>query len=163
MRYGFTVSGRQVHVTREEHADGPIFDVDGSRFTPEVERLGPGHYRVTVGHATHEFHIDHGTISDGRDVLDVAIRRARPVLTRAGGKKKAGNGQIKPPMPGKVVEVKVKEGDSVAEGDTLLVLEAMKMQNDLKAATAGTVTKVHVKDGANVEATTVLVEIKPDE
>ncbi len=78
---------------------------------------------------------------------------------RAGGRK--ADGRVKPPMPGKVVEVKVKEGQEVQEGDVLLVLEAMKMQNDLKAPMAGTVGKVHVSDGTNVEATTVLMEIVP--
>jgi biotin carboxyl carrier protein len=64
-------------------------------------------------------------------------------------------------MPGKIVEVKVREGQEVKEGDVLCVLEAMKMQNDLKSPVSGKVARVHVQDGANVEATTVLVEVEP--
>jgi glutaconyl-CoA/methylmalonyl-CoA decarboxylase subunit gamma len=80
---------------------------------------------------------------------------------RKGGAGRKSDGRIKPPMPGKVVEVKVKEGQDVAEGDVLVVLEAMKMQNDLKSPLAGKVRRVHVQDGANVEASTVLVELDP--
>jgi biotin carboxyl carrier protein len=49
----------------------------------------------------------------------------------------------------------------VAAGDILIVLEAMKMQNDLKSPMAGKVVRVHVSDGTNVEATTVMLEIEP--
>ena len=90
------------------------------------------------------------------------MRRARPELVRknAGGRK--ADGKVKPPMPGKVVEVKVKEGQEVKEGDVLCVLEAMKMQNDLKSPVGGKVTRIHVQDGANVEATTILIEVEPN-
>ncbi|MEK6985338.1 MAG: acetyl-CoA carboxylase biotin carboxyl carrier protein subunit [Candidatus Thermoplasmatota archaeon] len=161
MRYSFQLGSREHFVTMEEHADGPKFCIGDTCYEPKVQTLGKGHTKVTIGGKTFEFTIRNGVVSEGPRALDLEVRRARPELarSRAGGRKQ--DGRIKPPMPGKVVEVKVKEGQIVAAGDILLVLEAMKMQNDLKAPMAGKVVKVHVSDGMNVEATTVMVEIEP--
>jgi len=65
----------------------------------------------------------------------------------------AGGGMsIKAPMPGSVIEVKVKEGDAVKDGDVLLILEAMKMENELTASQAGTVAQILVKKGDTVNS-----------
>lgn len=161
MRYSFQLGSRLHHVTLEEHATGPKFVVDGSAFEPKVTVLGKGHYKVAVNGKTFEFTIRNGTVMEGPRPLDVEVRRARPELVRKNASGRKADGRIKPPMPGKVVEVRVKEGQAVAEGDVLCVLEAMKMQNDLKSPMAGVVRKVHVSDGSNVEAATVLMEVEP--
>ena len=64
-------------------------------------------------------------------------------------------------MPGKVVTVEVSAGDFVEEGQTILILEAMKMQNEVAAPISGTVSEVHCEDGMNVEANVPLVVITP--
>ena len=161
MRYAFTIAGRSHHVTLEEHADGPRFVVDGTAFDPKVKAVGKGHYKVTIEGKTFEFRIHNGLVTEGPHPLDLEVRRARPELVRKNASGRKSDGRVKPPMPGKIVEVKVKEGQDVKEGDVLCVLEAMKMQNDLKSPMAGKVTRVHVQDGANVEATTVLIEVEP--
>ncbi len=163
MRYAFRLDGKEHKLTVEEHADGPKFVMGESSFEPNIKDLGDGNYEVAVEGDTFRFSIHSGRISDADGPLDLEIRRARPELVRAGGKGRGGDGRIKPPMPGKVVEVHVAEGDEVTEGQPLLVLEAMKMQNDIKSPFAGTVEKIHVKDGQNVEATTILVELKAAE
>ncbi len=161
MRYGFKLDGRTHYVHLEEHAEGAKFVIEGTSFQPDVERLSPGHYRVSLNDKTFEFRVEDGNILLDRTVLDLEVRRAKPELVRAGGAGRRKEGKVKPPMPGKIVEVHVKEGDTVEEGSTILVLEAMKMQNDLKSPLTGTVSRVHVSAGANVEATTVMVEIEP--
>jgi biotin carboxyl carrier protein len=60
------------------------------------------------------------------------------------------------------VKLLVKSGDTVQEGQTLLVMEAMKMQNELKTTTAGTVTIVHVQEGATVETGAALITVAPE-
>jgi len=65
----------------------------------------------------------------------------------------------KAPMPGSVLEVKVKEGEKVEEGDVLLVLEAMKMENEIIASQGGTVTEVMVKKGDTVNSEDPLVTL----
>lgn len=67
------------------------------------------------------------------------------------------------PMPGLVLEVLVKEGDSVIEGDGLLVLEAMKMENKLVAPRAGKIKSVHIATNQTVDKGMVLIEFEEDE
>jgi biotin carboxyl carrier protein len=74
--------------------------------------------------------------------------------TTGGGEK-----AVKSPMPGRVVKVLVAKGDSVAVGQGLVVLEAMKMENEVKARAAGTVAEVHVAAGATVEGGAKLVTL----
>lgn len=161
MRYSFQLGSRLHHVHLVEHATGPQFVVDGETFQPKVQALGQGRYKVTLDGQTYDFTIRNGRVMEGPRPLDLEVRRARPLLERSAAAGRKKDGKVKPPMPGKVVEVKVKEGQAVAEGDVLVVLEAMKMQNDLKSPLAGTVKRVHVADGTNVESSTVLVEIEP--
>ena len=67
--------------------------------------------------------------------------------------------QVSAPMPGNILDVKVSAGDSVAEGDILLILEAMKMENEILAPVAGKVVGVQVAKGAAVNSGDVLVVI----
>lgn len=67
---------------------------------------------------------------------------------------------VKAPMPGLVLEVQVSPGQTVAKGDTLLILEAMKMENVLKAAADGVVKSIHVQKGAAVEKGALLLELE---
>lgn len=74
--------------------------------------------------------------------------------------KPADQGLIFSFIPGTVVEILVKEGDSVSEGDEVIILEAMKMKNRLKSHTGGTVKSVKVKTGDRVTKGAVLMEIR---
>ncbi len=72
----------------------------------------------------------------------------------------AGEGRsVTAPLPGTIVDIKVNVGDTVKEGDTLLILEAMKMQNNIEAEFGGQVTSILVKQGDSVKEDTVLVTI----
>jgi len=79
-------------------------------------------------------------------------RSAAPVV--------AGAGSVVAIMPGKIIRLLVTAGDQIAEGDVVCILEAMKMENELKAPRAGTVTAVHVQPGQDVEMGAVLAEIE---
>ena len=70
------------------------------------------------------------------------------------------SGGVYPPMPGKITEVRVKAGDTVKKGDTVCILEAMKMFNELKSASSGTVKEVNVEVGTMVTPNDLLVLIK---
>ncbi len=69
-------------------------------------------------------------------------------------------GNVTAPLPGHIVDVKVKEGESVKAGDVVLILEAMKMENEIPASKAGTVKAVHVKAGDKVDMNALLIEIE---
>ena len=71
------------------------------------------------------------------------------------------NAQVTSPMPGRIVAVAVAEGDVVSEGDTVVVVEAMKMANELRSPIKGRISAVHCSAGEAVEGGTPLVEIEP--
>ena len=78
---------------------------------------------------------------------------AAPVAAPAGGE------SVTSPMPGNILSVNVNVGDTVAEGQVLMILEAMKMENEIMAPKAGTITNVAVQKGATVESGTLLCVI----
>lgn len=79
---------------------------------------------------------------------------------RPGGLNKGGAGALITQMPGKVVKLLKKEGDKVTKGETVLILEAMKMENEIKSGAEGTVKAVNVKEGQALEAGFLMVEIE---
>ncbi len=86
----------------------------------------------------------------------------RYIIRTRGGAPAGGAGQtLRAPMPGRITHVAVAVGDVVVPGDTLLVIEAMKMQNELKAGMAGTVKEVRVEPGQAVNPGDVLVVVEP--
>lgn len=72
------------------------------------------------------------------------------------------SGDITAPMPGLILDIAVKAGDTVAEGDTLLILEAMKMENVIKAEAEATVTNVLLAVGDTVEKNQLIIEMEPN-
>jgi biotin carboxyl carrier protein len=99
--------------------------------------------------------------------FDISLRGVRYAVGVADPRKKAlrlttatGQNAIKTTMPGRVVRILAKEGDAVVMGQPVIVVEAMKMENELKAPRDGTIRRVSVEAGALVEAGTVLVEIE---
>ena len=101
----------------------------------------------------------------GKDVVGVGAevvdaRRARVVVPERAGGDGAAAVTVRAPIPGRVVKVLVKTGDVVKAGQTLVVLEAMKMENELRAPRAGTVTEVRGAEGTAVEAGQELVQLR---
>jgi biotin carboxyl carrier protein len=80
---------------------------------------------------------------------------------RSGRGKKKKSGTVSANIPGKVVTVEVNVGDEVVEGQVILILEAMKMQNEIQAPVSGTVTSVQCEEGQAIEANIPLVVIEP--
>ena len=85
---------------------------------------------------------------------------AAPGQSKAGAAQiKAGAVQIKAPMPGTLLAFKVAKGQAVKRGDVLLILEAMKMENEIVAPSNGTVAALHVAEGASVSTGDLLIEL----
>ena len=127
------------------------YKINGTKFTVEVGDVDDNHVEVVVNGS-------HYTVELEKDVkAPVKINASRPAAsapkTSTGEKviakpaSSSAAGTIKSPLPGTIMSFKVKEGDSVKPGDTVCVLEAMKMENDVKATTAGTVQKILVSVG----------------
>ncbi len=153
----------------------------------DVEELADGHLVLRVGDTRHEVDavaLDHGAVSlllDGQvydvefdDVgeevqvlvrgdafrVDVADERALRLRAGAAAFQVEGKVTLTAPMPGKVVRLLVKPGEVVAEGQGLVVVEAMKMENELKSPKAGTVTEVFAREGGTVEANAKLLTVE---
>ncbi|HEY0405291.1 MAG TPA: biotin/lipoyl-containing protein [Pyrinomonadaceae bacterium] len=98
----------------------------------------------------------------GARAFAVALRDEKrlPHGGLSAGTQAGGTARLVAPMPGKVVRVLVEQGAQVLAGDSIVVVEAMKMQNDMKAPRAGTVTTLHAQAGATVKAGEVLAVIE---
>ena len=147
----------------------------------DVERLPDGRFRVRVAgdDAPRELTVLRGgsraaVLADGRVLglfgasarelsagrerrrLTVSERRVTPARAGTAG---ARDTMVRAPMPGRVLELSVSAGQAVPSGARLLVVEAMKMENEVLAPRAGTVKRVHVNKGDTVERNAVLVEL----
>ena len=124
-----------------------IVNVNGNRYEVEVEEFNGEFTGVTTPVAA--------------PVAAPASAPAPAAAPKAAPKKVSGNGEkIEAPMPGNILRVNVNAGDSVKKGDVLLVLEAMKMENEIKSPKDGTIGDVAVKSGAQVNTGDVLVVIE---
>jgi len=85
-----------------------------------------------------------------------------PVERKKKKKMRKDSGNITSPIPGKIISIHVSEEEKVTEGQLLLVIEAMKMQNEIKASVDGVVTKISCKSGERVEAHVSLIEISKE-
>lgn len=117
--------------------------LDGRSHRVRLFRSGDG-WRASVGSHTYSVEIE-----DPRN----GSRRSRAALAHA-------HQDVKAPMPGKVVRVLVAEGDEVQAGQGLIVVEAMKMQNEIKALRAGRVLRITAQPGAAVTADQILATIE---
>lgn len=102
------------------------------------------HYKVTVNGTAYEITLE------AIDAADVKAAPAVPAPTAAPAAAPAGGETVAAPMPGNILDIKVANGASVKKGDVLVILEAMKMENEITAPCDGTVTVVVTK-GASVE------------
>ncbi len=124
--------------------------------------------KVTVNGTEYEVELDvegtTWTASVGGQTFTIEMPDAEAAAKprRAGGRKKKKSGTVSANIPGKVVTVEVAEGQHVQEGQVILILEAMKMQNEIQAPVTGTVVTVHCTEGEAIEANVPLVVIEPD-
>ena len=160
---------------------------DGKEFEVEIENLEQG-YELRLNGESHRFepllaeNPLYSFLIDGTEVLeaDVSFRQDKAELnlrnvpyhlevfdprrrTVSQSESAGGHGLISAPMPGKIVEVKVKVGDAVQKGQALVIIEAMKMQNELAAAIDGVVKEVAVQPGAAVESGQKLILVEPQQ
>lgn len=123
--------------------------VDGQEFEVDIELID-GKWEVTLSGKT--FIVE----------SDSAKRHFRRARESESISKIGATGTISSAIPGKVVSILVSEGDSISAGDVVLVLEAMKMQNEIKATIDGVVSEIKCDAGERVEANVPLLEIVPE-
>ena len=126
----------------------------------DIVEVEPGVYSVIADGASFEVRVTGNQISIGGHRFIIEIDDPRQWKRSAHAAGAHGRVSITAAMPGKVIRVLVNAGDEVAEGQGIVVVEAMKMQNELKAPRAGRVTSVAVNAGDSVIAGAVLATIE---
>ncbi len=140
MKLNATIGGK----TREiEPAAGDLVEVE------------PGIYSALIDGRAYELAVDEAeagafTIAHRSGQLEITIEDPRRLARDRSGRGASGSQTLSAPMPGKVVEALVAEGDTVTEGQGVLVIEAMKMQNEVKAPRDGVVVRLEVAAGDSV-------------
>lgn len=168
MRYTVEVDGRAIDVDVREGPEGLRAAVGQGALEPVSLRPDPaplyvlerGAARVTLGAEPDPLEAGQLIVTlDGRPPMKVRAVDARGrAAAKAGGAPK-GPRSVKSPMPGVIVEVRVQVGVVVEQGQVLLVLEAMKMQNEIRAEARASVQVVHAKVGTSVAAGAKLVDL----
>lgn len=147
MRARLELDGRGFDVQLTRTKTGWTVTVDGEAFEVAAAdiagaRVGPG--TLELHGATHAWRLAALQAGDA-----------------AGGGKAAGPSKVRAPMTGRLESVKVAPGQAVQKGDVLFVLEAMKMLNEVRSATAGRVVAIHAKPGATLEPSQVVLDLEP--
>jgi biotin carboxyl carrier protein len=125
----------------------------------EIIQVEPNVYSVLVDGVSYEARIIGNEISIGGAHFAIEVDDPRQWKRSAGSADSSGRASLTAAMPGKIVRVLVVVGDEVAAGQGVLVIEAMKMQNELKAPRAGRVTAIEVKENDSVNAGASLATI----
>ncbi|HEX9037824.1 MAG TPA: biotin/lipoyl-containing protein [Ktedonobacterales bacterium] len=185
MRYVVMVGERAITIETPEPGDearrASVDDVDtavdwralGGPVTREVDGARIGHYSLLAGEASYDLFVrDLGISPDGAGerLFEVTVgghthtmrlrdERSRALQQLTGGGHHSGDAAIRAPMPGLVSRVLAEEGQSVARGQAVVILEAMKMENDLATPRAGVVKSMRVKNGQTVNQGDTLVVI----
>ncbi len=142
------------------------FKINGNEYAVEISNVDDNAAKVSVNGTTYDVEIEGKKVSAPTKTPKIVQAPTVPSTdshpsvaktTHPAAAAKAGD--IKSPLPGVVLDVVVREGDTVKEGQHLLLLEAMKMENNIESDKAGTVTRIHVRKGDSVLEGDVLITI----
>ncbi|MCB9079150.1 MAG: biotin/lipoyl-binding protein [Anaerolineaceae bacterium] len=140
--------------------------LDGEIVNADMQQMpGTLMYSIIIDGKSHDVRLSEGegvyVVQVGGKIYEVVVEdeRTRRLAGLKGNVALTGEAILKAPMPGVVVEVPVTVGQEVAQGDIVLVLESMKMQNEFKAPRAGTVHMVYVAAGDKVEQNDTMITI----
>ena len=165
MKISAKAGAQVVEVTIERSNGHYVVEIDGVRHEVDAHKLEADFYSLLSGGRSYEvsveprgdaYHVRHGAAEQVVALTDPS-RRARELGAGA-----EGPANVVTLMPGKVVRVLVRDGDQVEAGQGVLVVEAMKMENELKAPRTGRVRALSVESGQSVEAGAVLAVIEDE-
>lgn len=143
-------------------------EIDGRSYELEATEIEAGVYLLTLDGRVYECRVEGDKSAGGASKVEVGGRAYEIALfdprklraAGAGGAQNQGRAVVSASIPGKVMRVLVEEGAHVEAGEGLVVVEAMKMQNELKSPKAGTVVELRARAGATVNAGDVLVVVE---
>jgi glutaconyl-CoA/methylmalonyl-CoA decarboxylase subunit gamma len=137
--YKMKINGEKYDAKIKKYkSDQVIVEVNGIDYEIELEKTDRRKTEIVRSEKT-------------QPVLDVVKTPSKPVTASAGS--------VLAPIPGLVLRILVKEGDNVNAGDTVLILEAMKMESEIASTATGIIKKINVKEGASVQEGETLIEV----
>jgi pyruvate carboxylase subunit B len=151
----------------DENQDSALINGKKTEFNWDTDSNGRKHLRIGT-----KLYTVSNVSADGSEITltlngkwyTVEVKNEQELLLEKLGFKTHNNtsaGLLKAPMPGKILEILVQSGDDVVQGQPVIILEAMKMENELKAPAAGVVTELFASAGDSVEKNQSLIEIEP--
>lgn len=159
MSYVATIGEREVTITVEELGGANYkVTIDGVEHVVDAQLITGNLWSVLYGNGSFEVDVtrlpaeEYEVLIQGDCHKFTLMNEQRRAMIRAGGKGSAGKAMLTTPMPGKVVKLLVSEGQEVEAGQGVIVVEAMKMENELKSAVAGKVKEIFVEEGQVVES-----------
>lgn len=163
MTYTFKLGNKTYKVAFEEKEELSLFSLDGEQKEMEFLRIDENIYSILVDNKS----ITVGIFREGKkiqvfhegDLYELEAVSGRDASQTEG----AGSLNITAPMHSRVVKILKNQGDSVEVGDSVVVVEAMKMESELKASVSGTIKEIMVKEGETVEKDSVLVALSDSE
>ena len=165
MKYTAIIDGRRLEIQLTRSNDRTVeAEIGGERYLLDVDSVEPGVYWIRLNNRSIEVSVTpngEGYVVGmaGRNTK-VEILDARAELRRAAHQSQTGKVELRAPMPGKVVKVLVSEGAEVEANQGLLVIEAMKMQNEIKSPKKGIVKRLGVKEAGAVNAGDLLAVVE---
>lgn len=159
MTYTFRLGDRTYRVGFEEKEKTGVVIIDGEPREIEVLRVESNVYSILLGNRSETVAIFRKgkkiQVFHAGDLHEIEAVSGREVSASGAG----GSLNVAAPMHSRVVKVLVKEGDEVGEGESVVVVEAMKMESELKSSVSGTVKEIRVSEGETVEKDAVLVTL----
>jgi len=167
MKWVIRGGGSSHDVEVERRSDEFAVEIDGQRHQLELVRLDGEVASLRFPASGRNFQITYHRgrngswrVAVGQREFDLQVLTPSEAVEAVSAAREAGPSRLMAPIPGKVVAVKVEPGDKVEPGQALVVLEAMKMENELAADQAGKVAAVHTAAGDTVEGGELLIELE---
>jgi biotin carboxyl carrier protein len=164
MLFDATVDGRTIRVEVRAREGRYVVTLDGRALEVDHQETGPHFVSLLIGGRSYEAGLekrpDGYNVVLTEDVLYVELRGASQGASAAPRKAERGPARIVAPMPGRLVRVLVELGQEVRAGDGLVVMEAMKMENELRSPRAGRIAELLVREGQAVETAALLVVVE---
>jgi len=166
VKYEVLLAGKTREVELARVSDQWKFSLDGKELDASVLEVAPNTFSVLLNGESHQIRV--APRADGTLILHTGLAEYRAEVNdprvwrgrRHGTLEAEGRQQITAPMPGKVIRLLVNEGDAVQAGQGLLVVEAMKMQNEIRSSKTGKVQKLLAKENQAVNAGDILAWVE---
>ncbi len=164
MKYDIKIANKLISFDLNEQDGGYIVTLEDKEFSGELIKVDSNLYSFVVDGSTYNISIN----KEGKKIqiyfrgdlfeFEIPSQRERTSLDNASGIDK-----INAPMPGRIIKLLKNIGDEVSEGEGLIVVEAMKMESELKTSIAGKVTEINVQEGDTVELGAHLITVEDPE